>query len=588
MSEKKYRFFGIVRRVIPLYFKSSPLLVPIDQLLSVFHSLSWVLSIIATQRLFDNITMAGNQVIGYWQVVISLIALGFVTFGQQVLNGASNFMTDCVLEKNMGKYWGVIQRKIQRIPAVLFEDTTFLDEIEKAKMGVSFLEPFCIIFTSIFTFYGVYFFAVGAYLFWLSPILPIVLLVSFIPAFLSQIMRIKVFTKLEIENAPLRRRYEYYQKAIVDRESFKETRILGAYHYFCKLFSETLLLTTKKIWRTERKVALLQLVLNITSFIGLGISSFLLFTATMNGTITVGAFAAVFTSLNTIFGLMEELVTRHLSSMSNNVGKVANFVRLLDMEEVCGEYGEFNPSKGIVADDVSFTYPGNETVAIENVSLSISEGETIAIVGENGAGKSTLVRLLIGLYKPNSGIVKIGGLDSATTHPTSIFNRTSGIFQRYQRYKMTLADNVSISNSSSSPDNIKVQKVLDDSDFNEVSLDLETMLSPEFDGVDLSGGQWQRLAIARGLYRTSKFIILDEPTAAIDPIEETRIYNQFEKLARDKIAIIITHRLGSTKMADRIIVMDRGKIVAIGTHNELLNYSDKYTRMWTTQAEWYS
>jgi ATP-binding cassette subfamily B protein len=113
------------------------------------------------------------------------------------------------------------------------------------------------------------------------------------------------------------------------------------------------------------------------------------------------------------------------------------------------------------------------------------------------------------------------------------------------------------------------------------------MLSPEFDGIDLSGGQWQRVAIARGLYRSSKFIVLDEPTAAIDPIEEERIYNQFRRLSQDKCAIVVTHRLGSARLADRIVVMDNGEIADIGTHNELLARKGKYANMWQAQAAWY-
>ena len=113
------------------------------------------------------------------------------------------------------------------------------------------------------------------------------------------------------------------------------------------------------------------------------------------------------------------------------------------------------------------------------------------------------------------------------------------------------------------------------------------MLSPEFDGIDLSGGQWQRVAIARGLYRVNGFIVLDEPTSAIDPIEETRIYTQFQQLARGKCAVVVTHRLGSAKLANRIIVMDAGEIIDTGTHDELLSRPGKYADMWTAQAQWY-
>ena len=614
MKGRDLNFFGVAFKVVPLYFKNSPILAPVEQLFSFFHGLSWVFAIVATQRLFDAIADAGQQMADFRHVATALAVLGAVIFGQQILNGLANFLADQVSEKNIGRYWVNLQKKLQRVPTLKFEDTAFLDDIEKAKSGVEFLDYFSGVCMLLFMFYGVYFVGVGAYLFWLSPILPIVILASFVPALLAQIMRVRVFTKLEAANAPLRRKCDYYQKAIVDREYFKETRLLGAFSFFYKLFKDTLLITTKKTWQTESKVSMLQLLLNISSFVGLGASFYLLFINTMNGTISIGAFAAVFASLNTIFWLMDELVSGHLSAMNNNVGKVANYVRLLDIDEIDGDNGSIDLAKGIVAEGISFSYPRREDVAVKNVSISIAKGETIAIVGENGAGKSTLVRLLIGLYRPTEGKVTIGRLDTCSVHPSALFSDTSGVFQQYQRYKMTLADNVSISetenehgltaNSScgvsekhttvlgnicAKPEKNewKIKNALENADFNEDELELDTMLSPEFDGVDLSGGQWQRVAIARGLYRANGVIVLDEPTSSIDPIEEVQIYNQFRKLTKGKIAIIVTHRLGSTKLADKVIVMDRGQISAVGTHDQLMISSSVYSDMWKAQSKWY-
>jgi len=212
------------------------------------------------------------------------------------------------------------------------------------------------------------------------------------------------------------------------------------------------------------------------------------------------------------------------------------------------------------------------------------------------------VRLLTGVYQPSSGKVMVGGLCTSETAPASMFKGISGVFQKYQRYKMTLAENVTISDikvglckrDTESKNQIgsdlyncdDVTTALTEAEAG-LDIPLATMLSPEFDGIDLSGGQWQRLAIARGLYRANGFIVLDEPTSAIDPIEETKIYKKFQQLAKNKIAIVVTHRLGSTKLADRIIVMNEGKIVDAGTHDELVSRSGKYAEMWSAQAKWY-
>jgi ATP-binding cassette subfamily B protein len=260
----------------------------------------------------------------------------------------------------------------------------------------------------------------------------------------------------------------------------------------------------------------------------------------------------------------------------------------MDLPERGGTAQAADSARGIVMENVSFTYPNATSPSVDNVSLAIKPGETIAVVGENGAGKSTLVRLLIGMYKPSAGRVLVRGVDTLTADAASLFTGLSGVFQKYMRYLITLGENVTISQMGKTD---AVETALSDAG---VAVDketfpdgLDTMLSREFDGVDLSGGQWQRIAIARGLYRAHELVVLDEPTAAIDPLEESRVYKQFMEISRDKTAIIVTHRLGSVKAADRVVVMDKGKIIAAAPHVELLKSCALYSEMYNAQAMWY-
>lgn len=560
-----------------------------EQILAVLRALSLIAGIIATQSLFDTITEASEKELNYWQIATPLVILAVVLIGQQLLSGIGQYLLSKVSYTNMGKFMIEFQLKLGRLPAKVFENTDFLDDVNKAKECLEYesLGHFASICLQIFTYYSVFFVSVGGYLFWLSPILPLVILVAFIPAVLGQLVQVKLFIHLEQENAPLRRQYAYYKKTIVDRTFYKETRLLGGFSYFHQLFMTTLQEVTEKTWQTERKVARLQFLLNIVSFIGLGVSILILFNATMSGTISIGAFASVFIALSQIFSIMDEIVTTCFSEGSQTVGQVANYYRLMDMDEVGGEYVVPDFEDGITVNDISFAYPGSDEEALHHVCFSIEKGETIAIVGENGSGKSTLVRQLIGIFTPDVGTVKIGGRDTKTTHPESLYTGISGVFQNYQRYKMTLAENVAISDTENLMNREKVDRALQKSEFDKESVNLDTMLAPEFDGIDLSGGQWQRLAIARGLYRKNDFIVLDEPTAAIDPIEEARLYNHFRELVKEKCAIIVTHRLGSVKLADRIVVMHDGEIAEIGTHNELLELGGKYASMWKAQISWY-
>ena len=585
---KKYSFFKILAKIIPLLFKTMPLNFAIENIGAVFHGLSFALSVMATQFLFDTISRAAAGKADIRDCILALLTMAGITFGQQILNGLQNFHAMGVFfPKSTGKLTSLLHRKIKRIDPAKFEDTAFLDDLNKAREGVSAVTMCCMICFVFVSFYGVYFGTIGVYLFRLKPLLLITLLLAFLPALLSQSVSARIFTKLEEESAPLRREYEYYQKTICDREYFKETRLLGAFHFFHKLFSDTMKLLTRKIWKAEHKTSLLQLMLNMITFSGMAASAYILFTASLAGEISVGAFAAVFAALGQIFAIMQEIITQHIGNLNKDIGKVTNFIRMLEMPERTGSEGTQDFREGVIAENISFTYPGRDTPAIQNVSLTLHDGETIAIVGENGAGKSTLVRLLTGIYQPSEGSVSVGGLDTIKTAPESVYKGISGVFQKYQRYKMTLNENVSISDfpTDSNPD--RINKALQEAGAELDDIKPDEMLSPEFDGIDLSGGQWQRIAIARGLYRANHFIVLDEPTSAIDPIEETRIYSQFQKLAEGKCAIVVTHRLGSAKLAERVVVIDSGRIVDIGTHGELLSRPGKYAQMWAAQTKWY-
>lgn len=585
---KKYNLLQVIIKIIPVQVKSAPLNCLIENCLGVMHGLFFAVTVVATQYLFDAVSDAAAGRAGYRDCIIRLVILAAIIFGQQIINGIQNFHgIGILLPKSAGKLTQLINKKVKDIDPVKFEDTDFLDDLNKAKEGIRAITMFCMLVFACVSFYGVYFIAVGIYLFQLKPILIITLLLAFIPAILAQNVNIRIFSGLEDKSAPLRREYDYYQRTICDREYFKETRILGAFSFFYQLFENTMKALAKKIREAERKAALLQLMLDFTTFAGMAASAYMLFRTTMSGEITVGMFAAVFAALTQIFAIMQEVVKQHMGNMNRDVGKVMNFIRLLDMPERYGKDGEVDFSKGIIAENISFTYPGRDKPSLHNASVKIAGGEIIAIVGENGAGKSTLVRLLTGIYCPSKGRVLVGGLDTAQYAMPSVYKRTSGVFQKYQRYKMTLEENVTISDNVITTDTDKVVSVLKEAGFQKDNIGLDDMLSPEYGGVDISGGQWQRVAIARGLYRDNGFIVLDEPTSAIDPIEETLIYKQFARLAEGKCALVVTHRIGSARLADRIIVMDEGKIVDIGTHDELIARSGKYAEMWKAQVQWY-
>lgn len=590
-KNKDVTISALLRHIVPKAIGVSPVYFVFMTVVAIAHGLFWGIDILIRQVFFDAAAgLPGGQTM-LRGVLLAFAALALCAVLTQFLNGLSNYMFEVYSERIVQKLRFDTNARIQRLSPELFENTETLDDINKAEKGAgAALQLFFVIYT-LLSFYLPYFIFVGWYLFSLKPLFVLSIVIVFIPTALTQLIRAKVFAKLEDDSAPKRREFEYYEKAIADREYFKETRLLGAFGYFKEKFVETYRLCLKLRMRAEIRSTVFELSMNILTILGYFAILYLLFSALMAGEISVGAFAAVFANIGMLYEIMSEVVNRHIGSLVQNFGATVNYVRFLHMPERSGEVKTAQDWGDITFRDVSYSYPHAERPAISHVSFTLHRGETLAVVGENGSGKSTLIRLLSGLYLPSEGEVLVNGVSTQRIDPPALFGRTSAVFQKYQRYHMTLRENLTISDPGKQTDNAQLDEICQmagcnpaDSSFTD---GYDTMLSREFDGVDLSGGQWQRIAIARGFYRDHDLIILDEPTAAIDPYEEMRVYNRFAELSRDKSAIIVTHRIGSVRLADRILVMQDGQGVQLGTHEELMREEGEYRRLWESQEQWY-
>ena len=574
--------FRFYIKLLPLCFISLQLIAILSGVLSGF-------SIFVHQYFFDSVSdvlMAGGLI---RPAYLMLAALAALMLTQQVLNVINNLLWTYMSGRSGGEMAKRIHAKMIRLDPICLEDTNLHDDINKAQEGSWAVMGIISTLMSLFTFYIPYFLVMGFYFNYLQPRLLWVFALTFFPVLFSQVIRIKMYANYEDKIAPIRREYDYLYVAMAGKEYLKETRLLGGFSFLFKRFAELMKLRANEELRLDKRNALLTGITGSFSTLGyLGILAMLV-QALLNGDISAGAFAAVFGAVGTLFSMMESIIGRQIGGMMRSLGLAHNFIRFMDLPERTGKTGTPDYRAGIVAENISFIYPQTDKKVLDGVTLTIPAGGTVAIVGENGAGKTTLARVLVGLYLPSEGTVQLHGLDTAGYDFSTLFDRVSGVFQRFQRYAMTLEENVRIGDVTSARD---IEEALEQSG---VKLDLETfpsgadtMLSREFGGVDLSGGQWQRVALARGLYRVHDLVILDEPTASIDPLEESRIYQQFTKIAKSKTAIIITHRLASAKMADKVVVMDKGKIAAIGTHETLLAAGGLYAEMYAAQAGWYS
>jgi ATP-binding cassette subfamily B protein len=580
----------VIKTVIPMMVKASKSGMIICIVVGFLISISWFSITYFTEKFFDQASILVNGESSIEKAVLFGIMLGVALLVGHLINAVLNAQATILSGKAAGYITNIVNKKVSRIQTIEFEDTSRLNDINKANNGAYGVVHLVFTGILILTGYLSYFIFMSIYLYKLNPILSLVILCAFIPVIINQVIRIKIFAKLEDESAPLRREFEYNEKYLIDREFFKETRLLGGFKYFNKRYENSLESLNEKIWKAEKKSNTLEILMKSFTIVGYGLTLYLLFRSLMDGKITVGAFTAVLTSIEMIFGMAEELICSQIGGLAQELGSVKNLVRFLEIPEKGGKEIEFNNAPSLEIKNMSFSYPQSDTLILKDINLKIDAKETIAIVGSNGAGKSTLMRVLIGLYPATKGEVLINGYDMKNISNESIFKNTSAVFQKFERYKFDLRENITISDINNSKDE-KVLDVLDETDIevNSRSFEngLDTLLSKEFGGTDLSGGQWQRVAIARSLYKFNNFIVLDEPTAAIDPVEEGKIFNKFKELSKDKTAIIVTHRMGTVKIADRVVVLDKGEILQIGTHEELLSINGQYKTMYDAQSKWY-
>lgn len=251
---------------------------------------------------------------------------------------------------------------------------------------------------------------------------------------------------------------------------------------------------------------------------------------------------------------------------------------------------DFQLKQGIEVIDLTFTYPNREEPALHKINLSIKKGEKIAIIGDNAAGKSTLIKLLLGLYQAPDNTIFYDGVEQKQLDVAGLWKSCGAIFQDFMKYKVSIQDNICLGNERKDDQELyHLLEHLNIQDFYRLKNGLSTNLGDiHEDSVDLSGGQWQRIALTRLLYRNLDLMVLDEPTSALDPNSEVKVFDDILELAKDKTLFIISHRIGIGKKVDRIYYMRQGSIIEQGTHQQLMDAKGEYYRTWERQSEWYN
>ncbi|HLN63646.1 MAG TPA: ABC transporter ATP-binding protein [Symbiobacteriaceae bacterium] len=373
------------------------------------------------------------------------------------------------------------------------------------------------------------------------------------------------------------------QKLLTGRDAASELRVFGTAGFLLGRWQELRQERSTDMLVAEKRRALFGATGSLISTLAYTAGLVLVAALIFRGRLSVGDYVAVSTGALWFQEMLSASVSvvRWLEEESHFLGDLFDFLRFGRVEPSAVERTADAVAAGAVeAEGVTFTYPGRSTPVLQEVHLRIKPGERIAIVGENGAGKSTLVKLLIGLYQADGGAVRVGGR-----------GKIAAVFQDYASFQLTARENIGFGNLALIDDDEALTGALQRAGIaqaiDRLPQGIDTYLGRQFGDRELSGGQWQRMALARAFLRDADLIVLDEPTAALDPLAELALFDRFIKLVEGRTAIMVSHRLGAARLADRILVLREGKIVESGGHEELLASGGEYARLFAAQAQWY-
>lgn len=488
---------------------------------------------------------------------------------------------------------GVLE-KVPHLPLAAFEHTGYYDELNRAMAGVEHRGQDVIRHTMAAVRQLPVSIGYAAVLATLSPVVLGVTLVG-----LLIVMVVSARAGQDVWNALRQQTFErrlsrYYFGLLTGRGYAKEIQLYGLKEYLLQRWTSLDWQARHAQQRAALKASLQQAAGAVPVIAAAAFSLHWIVRYPAMGA-TAGLYTIFFRS---IFGLANTTYSfagalRLLGEQSGYASDLRMFLRQPTVDAPPGALPFPVPLRsGIRFEDVTYTYPGSERPALHGVSFELKAGQKIALVGENGAGKSTLVRLLLGLYTPDAGRITVDGIDYRQLDPNSLYQATSAVLQDFVRYYLTMGENVALRAIETDEMRDAVGRAAARAGADTIAAQLEngyeTLLGPDVGGVDLSVGQWQKVALARGFFRESaQILVLDEPTAALDPLAEVEVFELFRNLAADRTTVMVSHRLGITRLADRVLVLRDGRLIEDGTHEQLLQARGEYAALFEAQQRWY-
>jgi ATP-binding cassette subfamily B protein len=565
----------------------------------IFQGILPLASIYLAKLIVDTVAASINtndKTTAIHQGLLLLALGGVVTIATNLCASLGEFINTAHSLRVTDYVQGIIHAKSIEADLEYYENAEYFDALQRAQQEASYRPPQILNRLAQVGQNGISLVAIVGLLISLHWGIIGVLMVASIPAVFVRVQQSRVFYRWQRQRTPLERQSMYLEWMLTGDGYAKEIRLfeLGSF------FSEWYLRIRQQLYRERIDISKQKALANFLVQLFAGLLVFGVYGAivyqSIQGVLRLGDLVLYYQALQRGQFSTNGLLTSFSDLYEDNLF-LANLYEFLDLKPKIIE--PTHPKKipqpiesGIVFNNIDFQYSNTKRQALKNINLRIKPGETIALVGENGSGKTTLIKLLCRLYDPTAGSITIDGIDIRDFSITALRRQISVIFQDYAKYHFTARENIWLGNITLDKDDKKILAAAHLSGADEAISRLphgyDSILGKMFDyGEELSIGQWQKVALARAFLRDSQLIVLDEPTSAMDPKAEYQVFKQFRELMKDQAAILITHRLSTVKMADRIYVMEKGSIVESGTHDQLMDLGGTYADLFETQAKNY-